>query len=366
MRSHWTLKKNLIETLLTALKSEGYLLLSPQVREAQLDWHEVVSAADLKQGFSDTQTAGSYRLLPASDDSWFSISHGAPSLKNLTYKPRQSLVNIIKTESGITFKAVENKAVKTAVIGARACDVAALQIQEKVFVAGEYQDDYFRANRDSLFIIAVNCSRAVETCFCASMDCGPKVESGFDLSLTELEDSFVVEVGSEAGQLLMESLNLPLATGSDVSASQTLIEQCASSQQKKMPQQHLAETLQRQQHSDHWAEVATRCLSCANCTMVCPTCFCHSIEETPDLVRQSSERVRVWDSCFNPEHGYIHGKNMRPTTAERYRMWMSHKLGTWIDQFGSSGCTGCGRCVTWCPVGIDLVAEAIAVMGKEK
>ena len=86
----------------------------------------------------------------------------------------------------------------------------------------------------------------------------------------------------------------------------------------------------------------------------------------PDLARQSSERVRVWDSCFNPEHGYIHGKNMRPTTADRYRMWMTHKLGTWVEQFGSSGCTGCGRCITWCPAGIDLVAEAIAVLEENQ
>lgn len=330
-----------------------------------MHWLDVTQSSDVKQGYSDVQQAGSYRLSEYQGDKWFSIVHASQSLKNLTYKPRQPTVKIVKTEQGISFQAEEPSAEKIAVLGARACDVAALQIQDKVFLGGEYQDEYFKANRESLFIVAVNCTRANETCFCTSMNTGPKVKQGFDVSLTELGNRFIVEVGSDAGKKIIESLNLPLALDANVKQVSKLIEDCAASQKKKMPQQNLPDALYSKHHSSHWEEVASRCLSCANCTMVCPTCFCHSIEETPDMARQTSERVRVWDSCFNPEHGYIHGKNMRPTTADRYRMWMTHKLGSWIDQFDSSGCTGCGRCTTWCPAGIDLVEEAIAVMGKD-
>ena len=364
MSNRWVLHKESFDNFLSALRNEGYQVLSPQVKAGEVAWHDVLKVSDLKQGFTDFQQAGVYRLEESQGDAWFSIVHASQSLKNLTYKPRQPVVRIVKTEHGISFKPYKPTAEKIAVIGARACDVAALQIQDKVFLDGEYQDEYFKENREALLIVAVNCSHAHETCFCDSMNTGPKVKSGFDIALTELDESFIVEVGSETGQRIVDALNLNTASHASSTQADVLIADCAASQKKKVPQKNLPDSLYAQHHSEHWDEVATRCLSCANCTMVCPTCFCHTIEETPDMARQSSERVRVWDSCFNPEHGYIHGKNMRPTTADRYRMWMTHKLGSWIDQFDSSGCTGCGRCITWCPAGIDLVEEAIAVMGQ--
>ncbi len=358
------LPKQSMDDLVSALHAQGYKVLSPQVEQDEVGWHEVHQSSDLKQGYQDQQQAGSYRL-QVHEGSWFSITHGAPSLKTLTYKPRQPVVHIIKTESGISFQEEAVDAENIAVIGVRPCDLAALQIQDKVFTCGEYQDDYFKANKASLFIIAVNCTRAAQTCFCASMGCGPRAKSGFDLALTEMDDFFLLEAGSSRAESIIESLQLQPATVAIEQEAQALIDDCAASQQKKMPQQDMPRELHQARHSNHWQEVANHCLSCANCTMVCPTCFCHAIEETPDLARQSSERVRVWDSCFNPEHGYIHGKNMRPTTAERYRMWMSHKLGSWEEQFGSSGCTGCGRCISWCPAGIDLVEEAIALLEEK-
>jgi ferredoxin len=91
--------------------------------------------------------------------------------------------------------------------------------------------------------------------------------------------------------------------------------------------------------------------------MACPTCFCSSVEDTSDLTGEHAERWQKWDSCFNPDFSYIHGGEVRKTTASRYRQWMTHKLSTWFDQFGTSGCVGCGRCITWCPVGIDLTEE---------
>jgi ferredoxin len=110
-----------------------------------------------------------------------------------------------------------------------------------------------------------------------------------------------------------------------------------------------------------WQQVADRCLSCANCTLVCPTCFCSSVSDVADLSGDHASRERQWASCFTLEHSQMHGGNARPTVASRYRQWLTHKLAGWIDQFGSSGCTGCGRCITWCPVGIDLTAEVAAI-----
>ena len=113
-----------------------------------------------------------------------------------------------------------------------------------------------------------------------------------------------------------------------------------------------------------WEEVAGRCLTCGNCTMVCPTCFCTSVEDTSDLAGVSAERSRRWDSCFTMDFSYIHGGSVRASPKSRYRQWMTHKLATWWDQFGSSGCVGCGRCITWCPVGIDITEEVRAIRAE--
>ena len=123
----------------------------------------------------------------------------------------------------------------------------------------------------------------------------------------------------------------------------------------------LRELLQDSLEHPRWDEVAERCLTCGNCTMVCPTCFCTTVEDVTDLTGEQAERWRAWDTCFSLDHSYVHGGSVRPTGRSRYRQWMTHKLGTWWDQFGTSGCVGCGRCIAWCPVGIDITEEAAAL-----
>ena len=123
----------------------------------------------------------------------------------------------------------------------------------------------------------------------------------------------------------------------------------------------LAAAIRSQPEHPRWAEMADRCMACGNCTQVCPTCFCTSIEDKAALDGTAAERVRRWDSCFTPDFSYIHGGSVRPSVRARYRHWLTHKLGTWHDQFGTSGCVGCGRCITWCPAGIDITEEARAL-----
>ena len=128
----------------------------------------------------------------------------------------------------------------------------------------------------------------------------------------------------------------------------------------------LPELLQESRGHPQWDDVATRCLGCGNCTLVCPTCFCSGVEDHTDLTGNHAERVRVWDSCFGIDHSYMHGGAIRPSGRSRYRQWLTHKFGTWHDQFGSSGCIGCGRCIAWCPVGIDVTEELAAIRADEE
>ncbi|NJL33712.1 MAG: sulfite reductase subunit A, partial [Chloroflexaceae bacterium] len=128
---------------------------------------------------------------------------------------------------------------------------------------------------------------------------------------------------------------------------------------------NVASLLKHNLEHKRWEQVAERCLSCANCTMVCPTCFCSTVEDTTALDGSHAERWRKWDSCFTVDFSFIHGGTVRRETRTRYRQWMTHKLAAWIDQFGTSGCVGCGRCIVWCPVGIDITAEIAAMRASD-
>ncbi len=190
--------------------------------------------------------------------------------------------------------------------------------------------------------------------------------AAFDLSLTELLDGghrFVVGVGTERGAEVLDRAGAVAAAPEDVDAAATVTERATGRMGRRLDTRGIKELLYAHADSGHWSEVASRCLSCTNCTMVCPTCFCTTVEDVADLTGEEMERRRVWDSCFNAAFSYIHGGTVRESPESRYRQWMTHKLAAWEDQFGSSGCVGCGRCVTWCPAAIDITAEAATLRG---
>ncbi len=347
--------------LIHVLRNQGYRILGPVLSNGAVQWDEITRVEDLPIGWKDQQHPGTYRLEPDSSARYFNIVHGPQSLKPLVFAPRETL--LVLDRNGKTFSAKETipEIPRTAVLGVRGCDLAGLGIQDRIFLQGPYPDSYYQQRREGLFLIAVNCTRALETCFCASMGTGPQAQDGYDLRLTEADDGFTIEAGSAAGLKVLEQLPCAPASEDRITQDEERIAACAAGQTRSLQQSALPNALYEAHDHPRWDQVAARCLACTNCTMVCPTCFCHGVEETPSLDHQQSEHTRVWDSCFTSDHGYIHGKNFRPTTKDRYRMWLTHKLASWIDQFGMSGCVGCGRCITWCPVGIDLTEEAHAL-----
>lgn len=350
------------QRLLDLLAEKGYRVVGPVVRDGSVVWETVERTADLPIGWRDQQEPGRYRLEQSGDDRIFGVVHGPQSLKPFSFAPREALLTIERSKHGFASVPTLPKSEKVAVLGARACDVAGLAMQDRIFLRDAYADPYYLARRNGLFVIAVNCTRALTTCFCASTGTGPGATSGFDLALTELDAAFLIEAGSPDGRDMLSALAIDPASPAQIEEAETSIGSCAMGQTRRLDTSELPQALYDSHEHARWDDVAGRCLACANCTMVCPTCFCHTVEETPDLTGQRTEHARLWDSCFTQEHGHIHGKNIRPTIKDRYRMWLTHKLASWIDQFGASGCVGCGRCITWCPVGIDLTEELPALL----
>jgi formate hydrogenlyase subunit 6/NADH:ubiquinone oxidoreductase subunit I len=282
------------------------------------------------------------------------------------FPPLARLATAERTESGWKLQTPPEPQVRHAFLGVRACELAALRVQDRVFLEGPYVDPIYKSRREGCFIVAVNCTQAASTCFCTSMQTGPRCRSGFDLALTELAQGFVVECGSDAGAALWQRLPLREPRREELDAAESARERAVQQMTRQMDTTGIRDLLLGNLNHPRWDEVAGRCLSCTNCTMVCPTCFCSSVNEVADLDASHIERRRTWDSCFNIDFSYMNGGQVRNTIRARYRQWLTHKLASWIDQFGSSGCVGCGRCITWCPVGIDLTEEVAAIRGVER
>jgi ferredoxin len=359
-----------LQALIQALAARGYQVLGPTVREGAIVYAEVTGLADLPSGWTDQQDAGRYRLERRADDALFGYAVGPQSWKRFLHPPIERIWQARRTDDGFTIDATEEAPPKFAFLGVRACELHAIDIQDRVLVGGPYRDASYQRNRQDNFIIAVNCGAAGGTCFCVSMDTGPKTQAGFDLALTELlnDDNhrFLVEIGTDAGAAVLNELPHTMASPDDHTEAEAVVTRTASRMGRKLDTVGIKELLQGNPTHPRWDDVAARCLTCGNCTMVCPTCFCTTVDDHTDLAGQTAERVRRWDSCFTLDFSYIHGGSVRTENRSRYRQWMTHKLASWIDQFGTSGCVGCGRCITWCPVGIDITAEAEAIRTTSK
>jgi len=354
-----------LQDLLRAIRARGYRVIGPTLQNQAIVYDDIESIEDLPRGWTDEQDGGRYRLTRREDEALFGYSVGPQSWKKFLHAPRLRLWTAERRGEDTSVTPETPPSDRLAFIGVRACEIRAIEIQDRVLVSDLYVDPHYKARREGALIVALNCGKAGGTCFCVSMNAGPRVKHEFDIALTELLDGsehvFLVETGSDEGRAILEQVPHDLASSREIDAAETVIERTASSMGRQMRSDDLNELLMNNLEHPRWNEVATRCLTCTNCTLVCPTCFCTSVEDVSDLTGERAERWRRWDSCFTMDFSYIHGGSVRASAKSRYRQWMTHKLATWIDQFGSSGCVGCGRCITWCPVGIDITEEVRAI-----
>jgi sulfhydrogenase subunit beta (sulfur reductase) len=363
------LEPEALEAIVTTLRGRDWRVIAPKISNKAIVLDEIASTAELPIGWKDIQAPGSYRLERRDDESRFGYAVGPQSWKRELLAPEVRLLQIQRSNGGFTAAKPEPESRRTAFFGVRPCELAAIQIQDRVLIGGSFADEDYLSRRQRSFIVAVNCGAPAGNCFCASMGTGPKAENGYDLVLTEILEGkhrFLAEAGTEEGAELLAGLPHEEAAATDAAAADKVTDAAREKMGITLDRSDVHELLLSNLEHPRYDEVSARCLQCTNCTLACPTCFCTTIDDVNDLSGNGAERVRRWDSCFTLQYSEMHGGGTRRSPQSRYRQWLTHKLSTWQDQFDTLGCVGCGRCITWCPVGIDIREEVAAIRATQE
>ncbi|MFI0538048.1 ferredoxin [Streptomyces canus] len=360
-----------LNTLVAALVAQGRTVVGPTVRDGAIVLAEMTSADSLPYGWGVELEAGRYRLVPRADGAAFAHSAGPQSWKSYLHPQRELLWSADRTPEGeVSFTPHEPDVPAYAFLGVRPCDLRAIAIQDRVLTGGRYEDTGYGSRRRRALLIVAECTEPGATCFCVSTGGGPAADPGYDLALTEVVDEdghrFLVRAGSEEGARLLEQVPHRTADVATEATARASVDAARDRMGRSLPPVDLRDLMGGSLDAERWNDVAERCLTCGNCTMVCPTCFCTTTEEVTDLTGDHAERWQHWDSCFDLDFSNLHGGPVRSSARSRYRQWLTHKLSTWHDQFDTTGCVGCGRCIVWCPVGIDITEEVAALHAERE
>jgi len=360
-----------LDNLIQLLIKQGYNVVGPRRVDESICMQPIQSAADLPVGLRDEQDGGHYRLVEGDEGLLFEYVVGAEGPKKYFFPPRQRLFQLHIEGEQFALDAGPPQVPKLALFGIRPCELAAIAVHDRVFGTDDpntlrcESESYYTQTREQTVLIAVNCTRPGGTCFCDSMGTGPAATAGFDLALTELRNGFVIHIGSARGKELAAALSVREPSSAELELAELKLSRARDQMGRRMDTRGVRGLLKRAVEHPQWDDVASRCLACGNCTMVCPTCFCSTVIDNNDIASDRVTRTRQWESCFTHQFSYTTAGPVRSTIRGRYRHWLRHKLSTWWDQFDSSGCVGCGRCITWCPVGIDLTAQVEAIRRRD-
>jgi ferredoxin len=240
------------------------------------------------------------------------------------------------------------------IFGIRPCDARSLVLLDNVFDGKLYRDPYYADKRKNTTIIALGCNQPGSTCFCTSLEGGPFSQDGSDLLLVDIGDKYIVQVITETGEkLTKEQTEFKNAEEHSLSSMRDTIKMAEASIGPKIEVQKVTDRLDSMFDDHFWDMVSEKCLGCAVCTYLCPTCHCFDI--TDEITGTDGERVRTWDSCAFPSFTLeASGVNPRPGNKERYRQRIMHKFDYFVANHGMIACVGCGRCIKECPVNLDI------------
>jgi ferredoxin len=360
---HFVAGREAIPGLIQNLGGLGYTVIGPSLSEGVVRLMEIKRPEDLASGVVDVQAPGRYAIAGKSP-SVFSYVNGPDSPKDYLHPGEVELSRTIEKNGGTEVVSAFHSEKKYAFFGIRPCDLKGVGVMDRTMMVPGFEDPVYSVLRKDSVTVVVNCTRAGENCFCASMGTGPGADSGYDLAITELSDRLLLDV-PEGSKKLLKGVDVIPATEKDISAGKEMVLLAREQMHKRIEKDNPSELMYAGTDSPLWEKTAERCLACGNCTMVCPTCFCNTIQDWTDFREGSVSRIRRWDSCLSKDFAYSAGGNPRRQRSARYRQFVMHKFAYWKDQFGVYGCVGCGRCITWCPVGIDITETVNGVLRGE-
>lgn len=250
---------------------------------------------------------------------------------------------------------------ETIVFAIRPCDARSFKLLDPVF-EGDFPDPYYFNRRNKAVLIGISCSEPFLNCFCTSIGGTPFSQEGLDLIFTELNGSFYLEVITEkANKIIDKTSSLCTPVSAEESKQKKQLSQISKNKIKRqIDLNDIPEKLAGIFEHPIWKKFASNCIGCGICTYSCPTCYCFDMQD--ETKARQGRRVRVWDSCMFPEYTlHASGHNPRPTRTERLKNRIYHKFKFNIDNFGVTSCVGCGRCITLCPVNVDLIENLLAI-----
>jgi len=284
------------------------------------------------------------------------------SLKEFLFPPTERLFLIQKDGKDVRLRETLPEG-KQVIVGARPCEARGLRILDKLFIETQPEDPYYRQRRESTYLVGIACKTLGETCFCTSTGGSPDDWRDMDIFLREADGGFQVQIVSERGEHLLDWIEVD-DYSRFLDETQYTNEFSITSE---TPEFHLPEKEDwiNLFNAPLWMREAERCLSCRICAYVCPTCRCFDLRDEP-VGEGVFERIRCWDSCTSPAYRKIAGgHNPRASKDKRLRNRIYCKFYYYPEQYhlNSFACTGCGRCIEYCPANIDM-AEILKDLGN--
>jgi ferredoxin len=355
-----TAPRDALSGLIQNLRRQGFTVVGPSLSDGVVRLAEVGDLGDLASGILDVQGPGTYTVSFGSPLVFLSVN-GPDSPKEYLHPSGVELLKLAEKSDGVDVVSVFHSNKKYAFVGIRPCDLRGVEVMDRTMMVPGFEDPIYSSLRRGAVFVVANCTRAGNNCFCTSMGSGPVADQGYDLAITELPEKLLLDIPEESSSLL-EGIETTPATEEDLRMAREMVRHTREQMAKRIERENPSELMREQTDSPVWKTTAERCLACGNCTMVCPTCFCNVTEDRTDIKDGSVSRVRLWDSCLTKEFTYSAGGNPRQERIARYRQFVMHKFAYWPEQFGVYGCVGCGRCITWCPVGIDITETVNGIL----